>query len=130
MPNSIKINGVEKTIARVQKVGGNFGTSLLKGAIYLRGVLATYPPRRIPSAYIRTRNLGHRWATSLENDTRAKVGNNAPYARYVMDDAFQTNIMKQRDWKTVQEHARRERAEVVRIVKADLLAQIKQRTKQ
>lgn len=129
MASNIKITGIDSTIARVQRAGGNFGSSLLKGAIYLRGVLATYPPRRIPSKYVRTRNLGHRWAAQAQSDTRARVGNNTPYARYVMDDAFQTRAIKLRDWKTVQEHARRERNEVIRIVKADLLAQVRQRTK-
>lgn len=129
MASNIKITGIDSTIARVQRAGGNFSSSLLKGAIYLRGVLATYPPRRIPSKYVRTRTLGQRWAAKVESDTRARVGNNVPYARYVMDDAFQSLAMKRRDWKTVQEHARRERKEVIRIVKADLLAQARQRTK-
>lgn len=120
------ITGLDETIAKLDKLGRSPKGSVLKGAIYLRGVLATYPPRRIPSKYVRTRNLGHRWTVKSISDVSALVGNNTPYARYVMDDAFQTRIMKKRDWLTVQTHTRREQKEVTRIIEADLQALIRQ----
>lgn len=120
------ITGLDETIAKLDKLGRSPKGSVLKGAIYLRGVLATYPPRRIPSKYVRTRNLGHRWTVKSISDVSALVSNNTPYARYVMDDAFQTRIMKKRDWLTVQTHTRREQKEVTRIIEADLQALIRQ----
>lgn len=126
MANNVKITGIDKTVANLRKLGATPKGSVLKGAVYLRGVVATYPPRRIPSKYVRTHNLGHRWTVKSLSDVRALVGNNAAYARYVMDDVFQTRIMKLRDWLTVQTHAQRERKEVIRIIDADLKAQIRQ----
>ena len=122
---SIRITGIGTTIKRLEKVGGSFGNSLLKGAIYLRGVLATYPPRRIPSRYVRTRNLGHRWTAKLVNDRNAIVGNNATYARWVMDEEKQTRVMKARDWIPAQVQAQREKNKIIDGIRRDIQAQLR-----
>jgi hypothetical protein len=123
---TIRITGIEKTVARVKgQASASPRKALLKAAIYLRGVLATYPPRVIPSTYIRTHTLGHKWAVKAVSDTLVRVGNNTPYGPFVMDEVRQTRIMKIRNWKTTRQIAREQKREVIRIVTADLKAQIK-----
>ena len=123
---TIHITGIQETLNRLNGTR----TLALRGAlnkagIYIRGVAATYPPRRIPSAYVRTRTLGKRWAVKMESDTRVRVGNNTPYAPYVMDDQLQTRVMKRRDWKTIGTIAREEKANVIKLVEADLKARLR-----
>lgn len=152
---NIRITGIDATIKRLERVGGSFGNSLLKGAIYLRGVLATYPPAKritrksvygssfktdrqrrwffaslndgsLTLPYRRSRNLGHRWTAKLQNDRNAIVGNNAPYARWVMDeDKPQSKFMAAVGWKTAQAQARREKEKVIKLVEADLKARLR-----
>lgn len=153
---NIRITGIDETVAKVRRLGGSTRGSVLKGAVYLRGVLSKYPERkrltrkqvygqtfqsrrqrnfffaalrdgRIQVPYVRTRNLGHRWAVKAESDTRARVGNNAPYARQVMDEDYpQSKFMQALGWKTAQAVARAERANVIRLIAADLKAQLRQ----
>jgi hypothetical protein len=130
--------------------------ALMKGAVYLRGVLSTYPPRvhltrrsvygqafqsdrqrkwffwalrtgviKVP--YVRTRNLGHRWAVASEAYNQVRIGNNAPGAQYVMDADKQSKFMSASGWPTVQAVAKRERAKVIEIIERELKARVGKR---
>jgi len=79
---------------------------------------------RVP--YVRTRTLGHKWTIKVITPTHVRVGNNAPYGHIVMDeDLPQSKLMQALGWLTVQAIARRERANVIRAVAADLKARLR-----
>jgi hypothetical protein len=152
----IRITGIDSTLRRVTSVSEQVTPALMKGAVYLRGVLSTYPPRRhitrksvygrafktirqqrfffaaladgrIRVPYVRTRTLGHKWAVKEQSPTHVRVGNNTPYGRIVMDeDLPQSKFMHALGWRTVQTIARVERANVIRIVAEDIKARIAQ----
>lgn len=159
MSTNIRITGIGDTIKRLEALGGSFGDSLLKGAIYLRGVIAEYPPSKrltrrsvygrsfvserqrrwffaslndgsLQIPYRRTHNLGHRWTARKESERKAIVGNNASYARYVQDeDRPQALFMAAIGWRTAQSVTRAEKEKVVREIKRDVQAQLRNRQK-
>lgn len=68
------------------------------------------------SIYATSKQLGRKWTTSVSGDgMSAKVGNNVSYAPYVQDKNEQASYHAARGWPTVQDVAKDEADEIVKL---------------
>lgn len=142
MSFTIKID-MGDTLQRFDRVLPAVSSSLLAGAVHVKGKLSEYPPQNRPTRksvygtsfksdrqrrwffaagifqtpYRRTRNLANRWAISSSMDGLTQIiGNNASYGHFVMGDGTQSLYHRAVGWNTTGEIAERESDAVVRRV--------------
>ena len=134
---TIEITGLDELIRKLDELGklSKVKAGIKGAALHLAGALKQYPRRRtvtiaqaggwasekqrrwffanlkegkIKVPYQRTDALKNRWAIKTEDQGfTAVVGNNTPYGPFVMGYK-QTNMMRMRDWKTVDVIAKEE----------------------
>lgn len=97
MSISIKIDGIDKLIAKLGKVQGlNHLRPAMQRSVYrLQARMAQYPAQRSNSKYRRTGTLGRKWTSKIDqtsNELRGRVGNNTYYAPLVQSRRFQARI--------------------------------------
>jgi hypothetical protein len=139
---SVKIDtGDLEKVARKLNVLPAFKDGIKAGAIYVKGVIAEYPPMssgNMPGAYpkkwyVRGKGphwalkgggihfrrtsevLGKRWTHKIFNDgLSAVVGNNASYAPYVQSREHQPPWHKAHGWNTAENVVETENDEVIK----------------
>lgn len=97
MSISIKIEGIDKLIAKLGKAQGlNHLRPAMQRSVYrLQARMAQYPAQRPNSRYRRTGTLGRKWTSKIDqssNELQGKVGNNTYYAPLVQSRRFQAKI--------------------------------------
>lgn len=115
---SITIEGIDELI---DKLGAVEAIEILedpmnRAVLRLQGRMATYPPQRPGSTYIRgygfhgkpatSEKLGQHWTTKVTQQTvgyEGRVGNNVTYGPLVQSSAFQTRAHKRTGWVTDQQ---------------------------
>ena len=101
---TITIKGVDELSAKLDKAARNdvLLPPMHRAVMRIQRVMATYPPQRMGSRYIRTGTLGRKWTTKVttsKGGVRGKVGNNTPYGPVVQSSQFQASIHRGR-WQT------------------------------
>jgi hypothetical protein len=94
---TIKIDGIDKLIAKLGKVQGvKILRPAMQRSVYrIQARLAQYPAQRPNSSYRRTGTLGRKWTSKIEEGNgaiRGRVGNNTDYAPLVQSKRFQARI--------------------------------------
>ena len=117
MPYSIRIEGVDKLIAKLGKVQGiAVLRKPMQRAVYrLHAGLAKYPSAIPGSSYRRTGTLGRLWTTRIESSSdglTGKVGNRIHYAPWVQSERFQAKVHQGR-WQTEVNVAEKETPAIV-----------------
>ncbi len=115
MATSITIAGIDELM---DKLGAVEAIEVLedpmqRAVLRLQGRMATYPPQRPGSKYIRgygfagrpatSEKLGQHWTTKVTQQTvgyEGRVGNNVSYGPLVQSSAFQTRMHKRTGWVT------------------------------
>ena len=140
---SIKIEGIENILKRLDRARPAISDGLLAGAIHVKGKISTYPPQAHltrksvygssfkterqrrwffavgihQTPYARTSNLAKRWAISSSMDGMTQiVGNNTSYGPYVQGAGAQSLYHKAQGWLTEAEVAEQEKDRVVQMV--------------
>jgi hypothetical protein len=82
------------------------------------GRMATYPPQRVGSSYVRTGTLGRRWTSTTPamtgTELRGKVGNNTVYGPMVQSQQFQSRVHRNR-WQTDAQVMERSLPDIIRL---------------
>ncbi|MCK4828030.1 hypothetical protein KA005_70525 [bacterium] len=137
MTTTIEIQGLDELVKKLDNLAKlkEVKAGIRGAALHVRGSLSRYPPRKsipisavggfasdkqrrwffwalnkgkIQVPYRRTKALEHRWTIKTQDQGfTAIVGNNSPYARFVMGDK-QTRMMQMIGWKTTEQVASEE----------------------
>ena len=126
---SITIEGIDELM---DKLGAVETIEVLeapmnRAVLRLQGRMATYPPQRTGSTYIRgygfpgkpatSEKLGQHWTTKVTQQTvgyEGRVGNNVSYGPLVQSSAFQTRTHKRTGWVTDEQVLTEEAPAIVR----------------
>ena len=138
---TIEIEGLAQLIKKLDKLGrlDSVKAGIRAAAVHISGIVSKYPSQKhvpisavggwksdkqrkwffanlrkgnITIPYRRTDALKHRWTTSIrDHGFTAIIGNNTPYARFVMGDK-QTAMMQKIGWKTTDTVAKEEKKRV------------------
>jgi hypothetical protein len=138
MKASVEIQGLDKTIAKLEKVKGmNAARTALKAAgVHIKGKAAKYPPSseaNLPklkgSWYERgygtrwsgggrktSETLGRKWTVQQKRGLETVVGNIVSYGPYVQADDWQAAFHRRRGWKTIETVVKQEKDTVLEFV--------------
>lgn len=116
----VTITGVEIVNARLSRLQGMRWAvrPMRRSVLLLQNRMATYPPQRPGSRYVRTGTLGKNWTTKVEespNRVLGIVGNSrTSYAPWVQSARFQAGIHRGR-WQTDEQVAGQSRIEIAEL---------------
>jgi len=86
-----------------------------EGAVHLKSVIAVYPRKPAHSAYIRTGNLGKRWAIN-KLKLGASLTNNTSYGPFVQGES-QTDFHAATGWKTTKQVSESESGVILELLR-------------
>ena len=114
---TITIKGVKELSEKLDRASRNdvLVPPMHRAVMRIQRVMATYPPQRAGSRYIRTGTLGRKWTTKVtasQSGVRGKVGNNTPYGPFVQSSQFQASIHRGR-WQTDESVVDKNRAAII-----------------
>ncbi len=115
---SIKIEGVDKLIAKLGNVEGHavLRKPMTRAVLRLQAGMAKYPAQRAGSSYVRTGTLGRRWTHRISESAAGvagKVGNNTSYGPLVQSAAYQSRIHSAL-WQTDEQVLKEQQPAIVR----------------
>lgn len=115
----VTITGVEIVNARLSRLQGMRWAvrPMRRSVLLLQNRMATYPPQRPGSRYVRTGTLGRSWTTQVQESSERVVGivgNKVEYAPWVQSARFQAGIHRGR-WQTDEQVAGQSRIEIAEL---------------
>lgn len=117
LKGKLAVYPARKTVSRKSVYGRSFASDAQRRFVMMLIRRGDVPYRRGGSR--ESESFGRRWSTqSQRGGLEQVIGNNASYARYLMDDEEQSRYHAAVGWRKVGDIVNRERGEVIRIVQS------------